>query len=94
MQSVHVIDWVFRSRSTGKITVVQVPNAALAVALVAWPLHRLLGPSGSLNTLLTVVGTVAVVVWAADEIIRGVNPWRRFLGGGVLVWQVVSLAFR
>jgi hypothetical protein len=91
---VHMIDRVFRSRSTGKITVVQVPNAALAVALVAWLLHRLLGPSGSINTPLTVLGTVALVVWAADEIIRGVNPWRRFLGGGVLVWQVVSLAFR
>jgi hypothetical protein len=93
MQPMHVIHWLFRSRSTGRITVVQVPNAALAVALVAWLLHRLLGLSGALSTLLAVVGTVALVVWAGDEIIRGVNPWRRFLGGGVLLWQVVSLAF-
>jgi len=31
------------------------------------------------------------VIWALDELVRGVNPWRRILGGGVLVWQVAEL---
>lgn len=31
------------------------------------------------------------MIWALDEVVSGVNPWRRILGGGVLVWQVAGL---
>jgi hypothetical protein len=37
-----------------------------------------------------VAGTAAFAVWAADEVVRGVNPWRRLLGGAVLLGLVVS----
>jgi hypothetical protein len=30
------------------------------------------------------------VWWAVDEIVRGVNPWRRFLGAAVLVGAMVT----
>jgi hypothetical protein len=30
-----------------------------------------------------------LVWWAVDELIRGVNPWRRFLGGAVLAGQIL-----
>lgn len=89
-----VIDWLFRSRSTGKLTIVQVPNVPLALFVVAWLLRRFAHPPGSLDTALAVVGTVALVVWAGDEVLRGVNPWRRLLGAAVLLLQVVSLAVR
>ena len=32
----------------------------------------------------------ALFVWAADELVRGVNPWRRCLGAGVLLWMAYS----
>lgn len=28
------------------------------------------------------------IYWGLDEVVRGVNPWRRILGPAVLVWQV------
>jgi hypothetical protein len=49
-------------------------------------------PSGQAAELLGVVGTTAVVVWALDELWRGVNPWRRLLGLTVLLGIVVSTA--
>jgi hypothetical protein len=29
--------------------------------------------------------------WGADELIRGVNPWRRLLGALVIAWQLIGL---
>jgi hypothetical protein len=29
----------------------------------------------------------ALVLWAGDEVVRGVNPWRRILGGSVLAFM-------
>jgi hypothetical protein len=52
---------------------------------------RLLDPAGTVNTALVAVIMAALLWWAVDEVVRGVNPWRRMLGGGVLVWQLVSL---
>jgi hypothetical protein len=89
-----VIDWLFRSRRTGRMTIIQVPNVPLALFAIAWLLRRFAHPSGALDTALAAVATVALVVWAGDEILRGVNPWRRLLGAAVLVLQVVSLAVR
>jgi hypothetical protein len=69
--------WFFESRRTGRITIGQWPNIALWVYLAA--------------TLLkfTVLATVALVVWSGDEIVRGVNPFRRVLGAAVLLGVVV-----
>jgi hypothetical protein len=89
-----VIDWLFRSRRTGKMTIVQLPNVPLALFAIAWLVRRYAHPSGALDTALAVVATAALVVWAGDEILRGVNPWRRLLGGAVLLLEVISLAVR
>jgi hypothetical protein len=40
---------------------------------------------------VTVVAECALAVWALDEIFRGVNPFRRMLGGVVLAGLVASL---
>ena len=86
-----MIDWLFRNRQTGRITVAQFPNMALWVFLVASALRRFLDPGGWTGTGLDVVATGSLMWWAIDELVRGVNPWRRLLGGGVLAAQIVRL---
>jgi hypothetical protein len=85
-----VIDWLFRDRHTGRITIVQAPNLALWLFIAAAVLRSLLDPSGGLRTALDVLATAALVWWAVDEVVRGVNPWRRLLGGAVLAGQVLK----
>jgi hypothetical protein len=80
-----VIDWLFRNRQTGRITVAQVPNLPLVVALAALGARRLFAPSGAWDGTLGFVGWVALGWWAVGEVFRGVNPFRRLLGGGVLL---------
>jgi len=89
-----LFDWFFRSRRTGRITIAQFPNVPLGLFLAASVLRRLLQPSGGLDTGLRVVATGGLIWWAADEVIRGVNPWRRLLGGAVLAVQIMNLVAR
>jgi len=86
-----VIEWLFRNRDTGRITVAQFPNAALGLFLAVSVLQLLLGPAGQLRTGLRVLAAGALIWWAVDELIRGVNPWRRLLGGAVLAGQIAKL---
>jgi hypothetical protein len=85
-----LIDWLFRNRHTGRITIAQFPNVPLWLFLAATAVQRLADPAGDVRTAVRVVATVGIVWWAIDEVFRGVNPWRRFLGGGVLAAQVVT----
>jgi len=87
------VNWLFRNRQTGEITIAQAPNAALIVFLVATLVKLVFEPSGNVGTGVTIVSRGALAIWAADEILRGVNPFRRILGGVVLAGMVASLAF-
>jgi hypothetical protein len=89
-----LVDWLFRDRRTGGYTVAQVPNWPLGVWLVATVLRLLLHPTGTAGRVLDVVGTGALLVWAVDEVVRGVNPWRRILGAVVGVAVVAGLLTR
>ena len=42
----RVVEWLFRNRCTGEITIAQRPNLSLLVALGAWALRWTLAPSG------------------------------------------------
>jgi hypothetical protein len=84
-----LVDWMFRDRETGKIVIAQLPNIPLIVWLAASVLVMV--TTGALSTVLGYTATVALVVWAGDELLRGVNPFRRLLGAVVLAWQVFSL---
>ena len=86
-----MVDWVFRDRRTGRIVIVQWPNTALVVWLVASMARALLGLGGGWGAALRVVAALALGWWAVDEIGRGVNPWRRLLGAVVLGGLVASL---
>ena len=82
------VEWLFRNRRTGRITIAQWPNLPLGVWIIAVVVDRLTDPTGALGTALSVVVSAALMWWAIDEIVRGVNPWRRILGAAVLAAQV------
>jgi len=84
--------WWLRDRSTGAIVIAQPPNAAIVVFLAALALR--LSPYDRVDTELRYVGSGALIVWGLDEAVRGVNPFRRALGGLVLLWQAAGLALR
>lgn len=86
-----VLDWLFRNRLTGGITIGQFPNAALLVWLGASLLSLWWHPQAGDVDVLAVVSRAALVVWAVDEVLRGVNPFRRLLGAVVLLATVWSL---
>ena len=84
--------WLFESRETGEITIVQFPNWPLWCIGAGW-LARLALTDGS--TADDVVGWAVRglwLVWGADELVRGVNPWRRLLGTAVIASQVIAIA--
>jgi hypothetical protein len=85
-----VIDWMFRNRRTGSLTVAQRPNASLCVFLAATGVRLVASPRGSFRTALGLVATLALVWWAGDEVLRGVNPFRRLLGAVVLAAVVIG----
>jgi hypothetical protein len=90
-----VVDWVFRSRRTGRITIAQFPNTALWIFFVTVVVRWVVPVRGSIRTGVDVVAVAALAAWALDEVIRGVNPWRRVLGlggCGFVVAGIVSLA--
>lgn len=84
------LGWLFRDRRTGRIVIVQFPNVPLAVWIIATALRWLV--AGHLDAWLGIIATVALVVWTGDEIRRGVNPWRRFLGALVLGALIARLS--
>jgi hypothetical protein len=61
------------------------------VFFVAFLLRFVVDPSGDLRTGIDVIGTAALAIWAGDEILRGVNPFRRLLGCVVLGGVVAGL---
>jgi hypothetical protein len=75
----------------GRVTLAQWPNPALSVWLVA----VVVAWSGALGVAHTAhladVGRGALLVWALDELLRGVSPVRRLLGAVVLVGQLIGL---
>jgi hypothetical protein len=83
-----VIDWLFRDRATGRIVVAQWPNLSFGIFLVARIADRVIDPS---SPALRWIATVALLWWAADELVRGVNPWRRILGAVVGAATIVGL---
>jgi hypothetical protein len=86
-----MLDWWFRNRETGGITIAQFPNVALGVFLGA-AVVRWFVPHGWFHSTLDLVALVALAWWAVDEVVRGVNPWRRLLGGFGCLFVASGLA--
>jgi hypothetical protein len=86
-----VLQWFFRNRTTGDITIAQAPNLVLWIVIVAGVLRWVWHPPGTAGVALDVVFKGGLVIWALDEIFRGVNPWRRCLGGAVLIYELATI---
>ena len=87
-------DWWFRDRSTGEVVIAQFPNPPLWIFLAAVVVRAFATDGTTLAAAAGWTGTAALAWWALDEIVRGVNPWRRALGAGGLVlvaFRVVDL---
>jgi hypothetical protein len=84
--------WMFRSRKSGQITVAQLPNWPLAAWLLTSAVLWLGHPQGWVRAVLSIFSSAALALWAAGEVLRGVNPFRRLLGGAALAWLMFSLA--
>ena len=87
----RAFDWLFRDRESGRVVIAQWPNLPLIVFFVASIAKRLLHPQGAVGTALTVVSVASLLWWAGDEVLRGVNPFRRILGGIVALATVGGL---
>jgi hypothetical protein len=83
--------WFFRNRKTGAITIAQAPNLVLWIAIVGSVLIWIWHPPGRLGVVLEIIVKGGLFVWAIDEIWRGVNPFRRFLGVAVLFYVLVTI---
>jgi len=79
------------NRQTGRLTVVQWPNISLVVFILLSVASHLYHSKGAVESFVRVLGDVALLVWAGDELVRGVNPFRRTLGLVVIVATIASL---
>jgi hypothetical protein len=88
------LEWIFRDRRTGRITIAQFPNVALWIFLATVVLRRIGPTHGAVRTTIGAVGVAALAWWAVDEVLRGVNPFRRLLGlagCGLAIAGLISL---
>ena len=88
----RAIDWCFRDRRTGRIVIGQWPNWSLWLFGIASLVDLVTASSGPVGVAARLLASVFLAIWAADELLRGVNPWRRALGAGVLIWMAVNYA--
>lgn len=90
-EGTSIVDWMFRNRETGRITIAQPPNPPLAIFFATVVLRWVV--DGTPRTVISWIGIGALGWWGADEVLRGVNPWRRLLGiGGVGLAVTGSIA--
>ena len=87
----QLLQWFFRNRETGDITIAQAPNLVLWIVIAASVLTWAWHPPGRLDVALEVVVKGGLFVWAIDEVLRGVNPWRRCLGAIVLGYELMTV---
>jgi hypothetical protein len=73
-----------------RFPIAQFPNPPLLLAVAGWGLAA--ASSGKAHDVGRAVFTLGLAVWAWEEMVGGVNWFRRLLGTGALVWIVASLA--
>ena len=81
---------MFRSRETGRVVIAQFPNVPLWIFL-GTVVVRAFVETGAPRTAVDWVAALSLGVWALDEVVRGVNPWRRVLGAGGGVFAVAGI---
>jgi uncharacterized membrane protein len=91
MKGRRILAWFFSDRKTGKVTIAQAPNLVLWIVIAAAALRWLRSPADAYGTALTIIVRGGLLVWAVDEIFRGVNPWRRCLGTAVAAYEIATI---
>ena len=86
-----MIAWLLRDRSTGRIVVVQPPNAPALLATACVLAGRVAAAAGRSSHPYDGVAAAASIWWAGDELLRGVNPFRRLLGASTLAGIAIAL---
>ena len=89
-----IVDWWFRDRQTGKIVVAHVPNVPILLWMATVVARWFVAPESSADTVLEWAGSVTLGWWAVDELVRGVNPWRRALGVAGCIVVLVGVVSR
>ena len=87
--SARWVDYAFRSRETGKITLAQAPNVPLGLYIGVRVADAVFTPAGTAGTVLHWIGVAALVWWGGAELLTGVNPFRRLLGVAALTVAVL-----
>ena len=86
----RLLRWFFCDPQTGRVVIAQRPNLPLVIFLATVVLRLVLDPGGDAGRAVRVVGTVSLVWWSLDEILRGTTPFRRVLGAVVLAATLVA----
>ena len=89
-----LFDWFFLDRRTGKILVVHVPNLAILLWMATVLARQLTVEGTTADTLLAWAGSFTLGWGAIDEVVRGVNPWRRVLGLAGCIAVIVGVISR
>ena len=71
------------------MTIAQFPNKPLVIALLGAVLGMI--SHGQVHSFASAVFYMALTVWAYEELVRGVNWFRRLLGLVVLIYIFISL---
>ncbi|MBM36807.1 MAG: hypothetical protein CL460_06530 [Acidimicrobiaceae bacterium] len=78
--------WWFEDASTGRIVVAQRPNLLLGICVIGVLASWVWSQSAGVLLLCR----ISWLTWAADELFRGVNPWRRLLGFLVGLFTILN----
>jgi len=87
--------WLAYKRLTGlsfprRFPIVQFPNLPLIVAVLAGTAGKFL--NGSAHSYAVSVSYIAMTIWAYEELVHGVNWFRRLLGLAYVILLVVYVA--
>lgn len=80
---------LFYSKS-GRLVIIQFPNIPLFIWLICIITNKFIS-SSTIGTVLSITGTVALLIWAILEIVGGVNYFRRIVGLVVLAYIIYSM---
>lgn len=89
-----LLDWWFRDRTTGRLVAVQTPNVPILLWMGTVVARWFVDRDTSGYTALEWAGSLTLGWWAIDELVRGVNPFRRSLGLVGVVVVVLGIADR
>lgn len=74
------------------MTIIQIPNIPLIVAISGFIASKI--TTGLPHNISFFIYTVALIIWALEEITSGVNWFRRLLGVVVFLWVAYLLLIR